>query len=376
MLRFCVVTAIALAPSLARAADAEPVPFRTDVIAALSRAGCNSGACHGSPQGKNGFRLSLRGQDPDLDLATLTKELGGRRVNRQAPEDSLVLLKGAGRVAHGGGQLFGVESVAYRTVARWIAQGAKDDRPSPLVRLEVTPGGRRLGPANPGAQLRAIAHFADGAARDVTALTVFTTGDGPAKVTPDGLVTFARTGEASVLARYLTGITSARFSFVRPDDTFAFRAPVANNVIDAAVFAKQKEMQLLPAAVAADEVFLRRAYLDTIGTLPAPDEAAAFLDSKEADKRARLIDALLAREEFAYFWALKWADVLRGSPTTISERGVHSFHRYLVQSVRDDKPVTAFARELITGTGNTLHKPAASFYRVARTPEDAAEAAA
>ena len=231
--------------------------------------------------------------------------------------------------------MFGVESVAYRTVARWIAQGAKDDRPSPLVRLEVTPGGRRLGPANPGAQLRAIAHFADGAARDVTALTVFTTGDGPAKVTPDGLVTFARTGEASVLARYLTGITSARFSFVRPDDTFAFRAPVANNVIDAAVFAKQKEMQLLPAAVAADEVFLRRAYLDTIGTLPTASEAGAFLGDASADKRAKLIDKLLERPEYADFWAMKWSDVLKVDKDAVTPQGAVAMTRWLRRQFAD-----------------------------------------
>jgi hypothetical protein len=374
MLRSIAVLAVVLVPSFARAADA-PVSFRTDVIAALSRVGCNSGACHGSPQGKNGFRLSLRGQDPNLDFATLTKEIGGRRVNRQAPDDSLVLLKGSGRVSHGGGQLFGRDSAVYQIVAKWIAEGAKDDKPPALVRLEVTPGAKRLDPANPSVQLIAKAHFADGSSRDVTALTVFTTNE-PAKVTPEGRVVFARTGEASVLARYLTGITSARVTFVQPDARFAYRSPVANNFIDVAVFAKQKELQLLPAAVSSDEVFLRRVYLDTIGTLPTPEEAAAFLDSKEKDKRARLIDSLLEREEFAYFWALKWADVLRGSPTTISERGVHSFHRYLVRSVADDKPVTQLARELITGSGNTLHKPAANFYRVARTPEDAAEAAA
>ena len=373
MLRAAALLLIALAPSAARAADA-PVSFRTDVVAALSRVGCNSGACHGSPQGKNGFRLSLRGQDPDLDFATLAKEIGGRRVNRHSPDDSLLLLKGSGRVAHGGGQLFGRDGAPYRTIARWISEGAKDDKPPPLVKLEVT-GGTRLTPAIPSAQLKATAHFADGTARDVTALTVFTTNT-PANVSADGGVTFSRTGEASVLARYLTGITSVRFSFIHADEKFAFRGPKALNFIDAAVFAKQKEMQLLPAAVSSDEVFLRRVYLDAIGTLPTPEEAAAFLDSKDPDRRVRLIDALLDREEFAYFWALKWADVLRGSPTTISERGVHSFHRYLVRSVGDDKPVTQFARELITGSGNTLHKPAANFYRVARTPEDAAEAAA
>jgi hypothetical protein len=376
MLRVVAALVALLASAAPSQAEGPPVSFRTDVVAALSRAGCNSGACHGSPQGKNGFRLSLRGQDPDLDLATLTKEAGGRRVNRQSPAESLVLLKGSGSVSHGGGQLLGRDHAAYKVVARWIAEGASDDRPSPLVRLEVTPGTKRLDPANPSVPLTATAHFADGTARDVTALTVFTTGGEAAKVSPEGRVTFARTGEASVLARYLGGIAGARLTFVRPDAKFAFRAPPANNFIDAAVFARQKELQLLPAAVCSDEVFLRRVYLDATGTLPTPEEAAAFLDSEERDKRAKLIDSLLEREEFAYFWALKWADVLRGSATNISARGVHSFHRYLVRGVADDKPLTQFARELVTGSGNTLHKPAANFFRVARTPEEAAEATA
>jgi hypothetical protein len=376
MSRILVLLVLASSPSAVRADEPPSVSFRTDVIAALSRVGCNSGACHGSPQGKNGFRLSLRGQDPDLDFATLTKEVGGRRVNRQAPAESLVLLKGTGRTSHGGGQLFGRDHAAYRTIAKWIAEGARDDKPAPLVKLEVTTPSKRLDEANPSAQLTATAHFADGSTRAVTALTVFTTGESAAKVTPDGRVTFARTGEASVLARYLTGITSVRFTYVKRDPQFNFRAPAANNFIDTAVFAKQKELQLLPAAVCSDEMFLRRVYLDTIGTLPTPEEAATFLDAKDKDKRAKLIDALLEREEFAYFWALKWADVLRGSPTTISERGVHSFHRYLVRSLAEDKPITQFARELITGTGNTLNRPAANFYRVARTPEEAAETAA
>lgn len=377
MPRFSAVVALilAFAPSPVRAAE-PAVSFRTDVIAALSRVGCNSGACHGSPQGKNGFRLSLRGQNPDLDFATLTKEIGGRRVNRQTPDDSLVLLKGSGRVSHGGGQLFGRDHAAYRIIAKWIAEGAQDDKPSALVKLELIPGTKRLDLTKPSVQLTAKAHFADGTVRDVTTLTVFTTGDSAAKVTPEGLVTFTQTGEASVLARYLTGITSVRFTFVQPDARFQFKAPAANNFIDAAVFAKQKELQLLPAAVCSDEVFVRRVFLDTIGTLPSPEEAAAFLDSKDKNKRAKLIDSLLEREEFAYFWALKWADVLRGSSVTISERGVHSFHRYLVRSVADDKPITQFARELLTGSGNTLHKPGANFFRVARTPEDAAEAMA
>jgi hypothetical protein len=352
---------------------AEPVQFRTDVIAAFSRAGCNQGACHGSPQGKNGFRLSLRGYDPDLDYATLVREQGGRRIDRVSPESSLILMKGTGRVPHQGGRVLAVGEVPYQTIVRWIAEGSKDSGPSMLTKLEV----EAREPSGSTRQLMAVAHFKDGTSRDVTPLTVFTSSSPDiAPVTPAGLVLFKQTGEASILARFLDRITSVRLTHVERDPKFAYRAPPAANYIDEYVFAKQKELQLLPAPVCSDGVFLRRVFLDVIGELPTPEEAAAFLESKDANKRAKLIDALLDRDEYAYFWALKWADVLRGSPTTISERGVHSFHRYLVKTVRDDRPLTKFARELLTGLGNTLNKPQANFYRVARTPEEAAENAA
>ncbi len=372
MVRSIALMLLMLAGERASAADA--VEFRRDVIAALSRAGCNSGACHGSPQGKNGFRLSLRGGDPNLDFQTLAKEGGGRRTNLLSPEDSLYLLKGSGRVSHQGGALLARDQAAYKTLARWVAEGCRDLASSPLVKLELTPSATRLN--KPEQQITATARFADGTSRDVTELTVFTTADADASVSANGLVRFHRTADVSILGRYLDGITSTRLTWVQPDPTFAFRSPPPANAVDELVFAKQKDLQLLPAAICSDEVFLRRVFLDCIGTLPTADEARAFLDSRAADKRAKLIDTLLTRDEFSLFWALKWADVLRGSPTTISARGVHSFHRYLVKMVAEDRPVTELARDLLTGSGNTLNKPGANFFRVARTPEEAAETSA
>jgi hypothetical protein len=358
----------------ARAAEPRPVDFRSDVIAALSRAGCNQGSCHGSPQGKNGFRLSLRGFDPDIDLYTLTRAEMGRRVDRIRPENSLFLLKGTGRVAHQGGIRFQPGDPAYQVLLRWVAEGCRDAGSPVLTELTVTPPASRLPASNPNLQLRAQARFWDDEVRDVTDLAVFSIDRGnAASVSPDGRVEFTGTGEVSVLVRYLDRIQSARLVYVKPDPAFAFKAPPVANDIDKHIFAKQKELQLNPAPLCTDEVFLRRVYLDTIGVLPSADEARAFLDAKEPDKRAKLIDRLLERDEYALFWALKWADVLRGTPTTISERGVHSFHRYLVRTLAEDKPVNQFARELLTGLGNTLNKPAANFARISRTPEDAAE---
>jgi len=363
-----------LAAADARAEEPPPVDFRTDVIAALSHAGCNQGSCHGSPQGKNGFRLSLRGHDPDLDLFTLTRAEMGRRVDRQRPESSLFLLKGTGRLPHQGGVVLRANDPAYRILLRWVAEGCRDAGPSPLAKVEVSPERRRLPSDAPEQQLTVHAHFKSGEVRDVTELAVFSVNDREAaSVTRNGLVRFKQTAEVSVLVRYLDQFGNARLTYVRTDPDFVFQAPQPANYIDELVFARQRELQLLPAPVASDEVFLRRVYLDVIGALPTPDEAKAFLDSKEADKRAKLIDKLLERDEFAAFWALKWADVMRGSPVTLSERGVHSFHRYLVKTVAEDRPLNDFARELLTSLGNTLNKPAASFYRVSRTPEEAGE---
>lgn len=355
---------------------ADPIDFNTDVLAALSRAGCNSGACHGAPQGKNGFRLSLRSFDPTLDFTTLARETFGRRTNPQAPDESLILRKGLGQIPHQGGIRFRNTDTTYQTLRMWISEGC---RPSAtertLERLEVIPMQRRLAAEFPKQQLIAIAHFDDGSTRDVTDLAVFTSNDdAEASVSPTGLVEFSGTAEATFLVRYLGQIVGSRLTFVKPDKQFKYRSPPVNNFVDTSVFAHQRELQILPAKLATDDVFLRRAFLDTIGTVPTAEEAAEFLDSKEPNKRSQLIDHLLQRDEFAAFWAMKWADVMRGSDVTISKRGVHSFHRYLVDRFQHDRPFDEFARETLTSLGNTLNRPAANFHRIARTPEDAAEA--
>lgn len=355
---------------------ADPIDFNTDVLAALSRAGCNSGACHGSPQGKNGFRLSLRGFDPTLDFTTLARETFGRRTNPQAPDDSLILRKGLGQIPHQGGIRFLSADTTYQALRMWISEGCLPSATErTLQRLEVIPKQRRLAAEHPTQQLIAIAHFDDGSTRDVTDLAVFTSNDdAEASVSTSGLVEFSGTAEATFLVRYLGQIVGARLTCVQPDEQFKYRSPRVNNFVDKSVFDHQRQLQILPAELATDEVFLRRAFLDTIGTVPTAEEAVAFLDSIEPDKRNLLIDQLLQRDEFAVFWAMKWADVMRGSDVTISKRGVHSFHRYLVDRFQHDRPFDEFTRETLTSLGNTLNRPAANFHRVARTPEDAAEA--
>jgi hypothetical protein len=324
---------------------------------------------------------------------TLTREDYGRRTNTSDADASLVLRKGLGEVPHQGGTRFQRSSPEYQILRAWIESGCQPspaaasagtppkpgDKPTnpKLVRLEVLPGSHRLAETLPEQQLIARAHFDNGAVRDVTDLAVFSTNEKEAaEISSSGLVTFRQTADVAFLVRYLDRITGVRLSYLKRDPEFRFHSPPEANIVDRLVFARQRDLQLNPAGLSDDPTFLRRVYVDVTGTLPTADEAKRFLDSTATDKRARLIDELLDRDEYAYLWALKWADLMRGSDVTISKRGVHSFHRYLVDRFRNDRPFDEFARETLTSLGNTLHKPGANFHRIARTPDEAAEAMA
>jgi hypothetical protein len=355
-----------------------PIDFRTEVVAALGRGGCNQGACHGSPTGKAGFRLSLRGFDPDLDFEMLTHDALGRRTDVFEPSASLILQKASARTPHQGGLRFQESDPAFRILRDWIAQGV---RPSPAVvrvtNVEVLPGRRYLHTSTPRQQMIVRATFDDGTVRDVTDLCVFSSSnETDAPVSAGGLVEFRRTAETVILARYLEQIVTAPLTYIRIDSNYVARPPKAVNEVDRHVFEKHRQLQLHASDIAPDSVFLRRAYLDLIGVLPTPEEATAFLDSQDPNKRSQLIDDLLQRDEFASFWALKWADIMRGNREAITERGVHNFHRYLVGQFAADRPFDRFAREVLTSRGNTIHTPPANFYRVTRTAEDSAETAA
>jgi hypothetical protein len=354
------------------------VDFRTEVVAALARGGCNQGACHGSPQGKGGFRLSLRGFNPELDYATLTRESFGRRTDVFAPPASLILQKASLRVPHQGGRRFQQGDVAYKLLHDWIAQGCRPaSRATQLTGVQVLPARRYLHSSSPHQQVMVQARFDDGSIRDVTDLAVFSSSnEADAPVTPQGLVEFRRTAQAVILVRYLEQIETVDLTYVRTDPSYVAAPPEARNEIDRHVFATHCRLQLHAAGGVDDAVFLRRVFLDVIGVLPSPEEATRFLESPDPDKRAKLIDALLERDEFASFWALKWADIMRGNREAITERGVHNFHRYLVRQFALDRPFDAFAREVLTSRGNTIHRPAANFYRITRTPEESAESAA
>jgi Protein of unknown function (DUF1553)/Protein of unknown function (DUF1549) len=358
---------------------AQPVSFRHELIAALNVGGCNSGACHGTPSGKNGFKLSLRGYDPAADYLQLTHDVFGRRTDNQDTESSLILLKAMARVPHEGGVRYMAGSVPAKTVQTWLAEGLRDD-PATLTTVKsvaVLPGPRQLNDPVRWQQLAVRATFADGNARDVTRLTVFTSSDpNIASVTSDGLVEFSQSGEVAILCRYLDELIAVRLMYLQPKPGFAWSNPPESNYIDKHVFAKLKMLSIQPSELCNDQEFLRRAFMDVCGVLPTAAESKAFLDSTDKNKRAKLIDELLERPEYADQWTLKWADVLRSNRKAIMVKGTHVLQKWLRSHIENNSGFDVVARELLTAGGDTYANPPANFYRVARDPTALAETTA
>jgi hypothetical protein len=356
-----------------------PVSFRRDMIAALSVGGCNQGACHGTPSGKNGFKLSLRGYDPAADYLQLTRDVLGRRTDRLSPEASLILLKALARVPHEGGLRFLPGSAPAQVFKAWLTEGLQDDPPTlpPVKRVEVLPGSRVLNSPARWQQLAVIAHFADGSSRDVSRLTVFTSSDPAiAGVSTSGLVEFEQPGEVAILCRYLDELVPVRLTYLEPRPGFAWANPPESNYVDRHVFAKLKMLSIPPSDVCTDEEFVRRAYMDICGVLPTAAETKAFLTSKEPNRRARLIDTLLERPEYADFWTLKWSDVLRSTRKSVQLKGAYTFQHWLHARIAKDVPLDQVVRELLTAGGNTFANPPANYYRIARDPTSLAETTA
>jgi hypothetical protein len=356
-----------------------PVSFKNETLAALSKAGCNSGACHGSPSGKAGFRLSLRAFDPPLDIMTLRTEFFGRRTNPMKPAESLMLQKPTMQLAHGGGRRLREGDPAYRVLHDWIAEGLRiDGADSPdLVRTEIIPAKRVLSQPADRQQLFVLGHFSDGTVRDLTELTVFTSSnESVATASELGLVEKAGRGETAVLARYLDKMVTSHITFLEDVEGFAWSNPEPRNFIDVLAFEKLKQLQILPSELCTDEEFVRRAYLDTTGRLPKIEETMAFLSDESSDKRDQLIDALLDTSDFAAFWTLKWCDVLRSNSKKLKPAGVHKFRRWVYDGVRNDKPINQLARELLTARGSVFENPAANYWRASRDPNDATETTA
>ncbi len=356
-----------------------PVSFRNETLAALTKAGCNMGACHGSPSGKAGFRLSLRGFDPPLDIMTLRTEYLGRRTYPLDPEESLILKKPLMEVAHGGGRRLHKNDACYVILRNWIAEGLKVDAPDApqLAKVEVFPP-KRVGKHDATQQqLFVMGTYSDGTVRDVTELAVFSSSnESVATVDEHGLVAKTGRGETAVLARVLEKMATSYVTFLEDVPGFAWNDPKPNNFIDTIAFDKLKQLQILPSELCTDEEFVRRACLDVTGRLPKVDESLAFLNDAAPDKRERLIDELLDSPDYAAFWTLKWGDILRSNSKKLSAPGVQKFRQWIFDQVRNDTPLDRFARELLTATGSVYQNPAANYWRASRDPNDATETTA
>jgi hypothetical protein len=366
---------VAAAP---RMLDAEArIDFRRDVAPALTKAGCNAGACHGSFQGRGGFRLSLLGFDPVADYQTIVYALRGRRVNAAAPEYSLLLRKATAAIPHGGGQRLATGSDAYRLLRDFIAQGMTPPQlDGPRVdALTVSPRSVALKPGET-AGLQVTAHWSDGVEQDVTAAALFDSRDPDAsEVTPQGVVTAHKPGKSCVSVRYAGQVASVEvltpFDHVDPHPDFQ-----PANYIDELTLAEWKRLNVAPAPLCSDEAFLRRASLDLIGTLPTPDQVRSFLSSADPEKRRKAIDELLERPEYVDYWALRWGDLLRVHRRYVGDKGLGTVSSWLRRSIRENKPLDQMTRELLTAQGNLFASGPVGFYFTDQKPEEFAETTA
>jgi len=354
-----------------------PVHFTNDVMPIFSKLGCNSAGCHGKASGQNGFKLSVFGFDPDADFAALVKEARGRRVFPAAPERSLLLLKPTGKIAHGGGRRLDPNSADYLVLSEWIKQGTPlGEAGAPrAISLRVSPAERVLG-LKATQQILTTAIFSDGTERDVTAAAGYTSNAGHvAEVDTRGRVrTGSSPGEAAITVHYMGHVAAVRFQVPRPDAPSPYPALPTNNTIDELVWAKLKTMGILPSELASDAAFLRRVYLDVLGTLPTPDEVRAFLADNDPAKRAKLIDKILDRPEYADYWAQKWADVLLVNRDKLGDRGSYEMHRWLRTQFAKNRPYDQWVRELITASGSASQVGPVNFFRASATPEEMARA--
>jgi hypothetical protein len=355
------------------------VSFRNDVMAVLSKAGCNQGSCHGNARGKGGFQLSLRGDDPDRDFLTLTRDWLARRTNPVDPDNSLLLLKATMQVGHGGGRRFADDSWQYATLREWIAAGSPGDRDAAprLVTLDAAPDDLLLEAPQWEFALRVRGRFSDGTERDLTSRAVYEIGTPLVEVDAEGKGRGLGVGETVVLVRYLDRQAAVRVALI-PERNIAWeprRSPAAS-FVDRHVDAKLQRLKLPPSEICDDATFLRRASLDLLGVLPTADEARRFVADESPGKRQRLIDELLERPEFADQWALKWADMLRLEEKTIDAKGTAVFHGWLRNAFANDLPLDELVRQLIAGRGSTYSEPPANFYRALRDPFARSEAVA
>lgn len=349
-------------PVTASSTREEPkLSFVKDVVPIFTMAGCAGSNCHGSIRGQNGFKLSLFGYEPNLDYEAIQP-----RINKEQPEQSLILRKPSFQVSHGGGVRFTVGSLEYRSILEWIQSGATyDSAGSPRIKsLTIFPQERTLEGVGATQQLVATAKYTDGTTRDVTHLVQYTSNNpDTVQVTADGKIKALEAGETAIMVRTLGQAVAAKIYVARPALTKAYPRVPRNNYIDDLVFAKLERLHIEPSGLSSDEHFLRRVYQDTVGVLPTQEEAEEFLKSTETDRRAKLIDRLLARPEFSEMWALKYTELFRAGTREAGPKAARLIYEYLKSSFQENKPYDKLVTELLLTQGPHLYSTG-SFWNV------------
>jgi len=361
-----------------KADAADPPSFRNQIIPILTRSGCNSGSCHGALAGKGGMKLSLRGYDPESDYRVLTRQALSRRVDRSRPENSLMLLKPSRTLPHGGGQRLVPDEADYNLVLDWIKSGAlpPEANDAHLDRIEVLPKSAVLAPKS---QLPVLvrAFYSDGRVEDVTRWGRFGSSDEDvAKIGEEGKITVAGNGEASITVSFGTAVTTmtvtAPFPNLLADSVFA-NSP-KHNSIDEYILKKLQALRLPPSPTCSDREFIRRAFIDVAGILPAPDEVEKFVADKTPEKRSSLIAALLERSEYVDYWSYKWSDLLLVSTRRLQQPAMWAFYRSIRQSVADNKPWDQFVRDILLANGSTLEHGGGNFFVLHKDTAELTEA--
>ncbi|OYP34474.1 DUF1549 and DUF1553 domain-containing protein [Rhodopirellula sp. MGV] len=371
-------TTIKIPVTVSNATATPPISFTNDVMPVLTRAGCNTGSCHGAARGKDGFRLSLFGFDPVGDYTRITREIGFRRINLAIPAESLFVKKAIGTVPHTGGKLFGTDSEYYATILEWLAAGAhndpQDNQPPTVDAVAIYPPQAVIEGEGAKQRFVAVATYSDGTTRDVTTLAAFTSNNsGTADIDNLGMVTAGRRGEAFVMARFDTHTVGSQV-LALPVGLQYEPPQVTGNYIDQLVGKKLQQLRILPSGLCSDEEFLRRVTIDITGLLPTEEEYGRFISDTADDKRARLIDQLLERKEFSEIWAMKFAQLLMVKSTNdVSYKSAYLYANWLTDKFARNVPIDQMVRELLTSTGGTFSSPATNFYEIERDTLKTAE---
>ncbi len=356
-------------PVKVESAELPPVGFVRDVEPLMAKIGCNAGTCHGSAKGKNGFKLSLRGYDPEFDYQALINDLSGRRFNRVKVDESLMLLKPTAEVPHEGRQVLKLDSPEYNLLKQWISEGTKFEPPDHRAnKIEVLPAEIQLDLPGRSQRILVLASYADGSTRDVTSEAIISSNNGEVLGVTNNVATGIRRGEAAVLVRYEGNYTTRLVTVMGDRSGYRWVENPEYNFIDRHVNAKLRKVKALPSELCTDAEFLRRVFLDLTGLPPTSEKVRGFLDDKSAPKtkRAKLVNELLDSPDFAKYWANKWADLLQCNSEILGEKGVWVFRNWIQQAIAQNMPYDKFVRTLLLARGSSYQNPEVNYLRALR----------